>query len=149
VADSASMTLVVVRDRIPELRAKLTAAGELGLDKITSEIEQQADAAAPTRTGGLRASRFRITGLTDEFGSAVGALMSRNPKATAISNPGRPGHGAVVGFAAGYARAVNDGHHTRSGSFVAGRPFFTSAVEANREKVRQFVIDQINEAIGK
>ena len=38
----------------------------------------------------------------------------------------------VVGVAANYAIFVNDGHHTRSGSYVSARPFFEPGMEQGR-----------------
>ena len=38
----------------------------------------------------------------------------------------------VVGVAANYGIFVNDGHHTRSGSYVPARPFFEPGMEQGR-----------------
>lgn len=128
-----------------EILAKLDRVIDLGLDKWAADTIQLADSAAPVRTGGLRASRYRISHITDEFASAVSAFQAANPKGRAGENPGPIPHGVVLGFAADYAAAVNYGHHTSSGSFVEGNPFFTSTVEAQVGKLA----DALTEAFGK
>jgi hypothetical protein len=146
-ADSASMELVWETNRIPEFVGKMAEASALGLDTWAGETLQEADAAAPTDTGGLRASRYRITALTNEFGSATSAFTARNPKGHPASEPqvDVAGGEVAIGYAAGYARPVNDGHHTRSGGFVAANPFFDNAVQGNIGTIH----DKIAEALGK
>jgi len=129
--------------------AQLDQAIDLGLDTWAADTIQLADSAAPVRTGGLRASRYRVSSITDEFASAVGAFMAANPKGEAAQHPGEAAHGVVIiGFAAGYAAAVDQGHHTRGGSFVAANPFFTSTVEAQIPRIPESLANAFKKVIG-
>lgn len=124
-------------------------AVDLGLDTWAADTIQLADSAAPIRTGGLRASRYRVSSITNEFGSAVAAFYSANPRGEAGADPGEAQHGSVIlGFAAGYAAAVDQGHHTRSGSFVPANPFFTSTVQAQIPRLPEALANAFKKVIG-
>jgi hypothetical protein len=41
-------------------------------------------------------------------------------------------HAAIIGATANYAEPVHEGHKTRGGTFVAGRPFIRTAIEQER-----------------
>ena len=129
-AGKAEYSITFTHNRIPEVLKDLDKFVVAGLDMWAFGVVSMAAADAPYQTGGLKSSGFRISSIVDTFGNAVGAMQGANPSAHPINKPEPPENGVVLGFAADYARAVHDGHHTRSGSFVPGRPFFQAAVEA-------------------
>lgn len=140
--------LLVKYNRIPAILKGLDRACALGIDRFTADVLQASIADTPTDTGGLRASGFRITEVFNNYGSAVGAMQSRNPKAQAIDEPSRDKNGGLVGFAADYARPVHDGHHTRSGGFVAAQPFLQPHWDANKTNLTRYVGDYIRKLAG-
>lgn len=113
----------------------LGKATDLGLDTWCEKTVQQADAAAPVASGHLRESRYVISALRNEFRGDEGVVEP----AVAVGE-----HEAALGFGASYARYVNDGHHTASGSFVAANPFFDSATQGNLGTLADEVADKIN-----
>lgn len=120
----------VVYNGLPAYIEKLKLATDLGLDSWAAEVELEATADTVVKTGALRASRFRITPIVDEFDESVAQALSNNPKATTIEKPIIKRHAAAaVGFSVSYARYVEEGHHTSGGSFIAGRPFLRPALE--------------------
>lgn len=54
--------------------------------------------------------------------------------------------GRRVAFTTDYALYVHEGHHTRSGSFVPGRPFLTRAVEQVRPQVERLALTAVERA---
>lgn len=136
-----TITVRTERSRSLAIAAALTGAVALGVDRALAQVEQDATATAPFASGALRASRYRITMLTNEFAAAVSAMQARNPKAEPSAMPAVDvAHGAgAVGFAADYAVPVHDGHHTRSGGFVPARPWLAEAAAANRRLISQAV----------
>jgi len=136
-------------NHIEEFLTRMGEAVDRGLDTWAGETVLEADGNAPTDTGGMRASRYRITPITNEFANAVAAFNSANPTGDASSEPAVAvsEHEAAIGFAAGYARFVNDGHHAPSGVFVPAQPFFTSATEAHLPLLSDKVsaeVDKVN-----
>lgn len=77
------------------------------MEQVGAAIEAKAEADAPYLTGALRNSGFhRTTGLK-----------------------------VVIGFTAEHAEPVEMGHVTKSGSFVAARPYLLPAVEDGRDNL--------------
>lgn len=141
--------VVWVVNRFAEVIAKVDLAVDLGLDTWAAEVEQAAAAIAPYETGGLRASRYRVSPITDEFATAVAAFLAQNPKGEPDTHPGAAKHGSVtVGFAAGYAAYVDQGHHTPSGSFVSANPFFSSTVQAKLPTLPIKLLESFTKVMG-
>lgn len=139
----------VLFNRLPEIAAGLTVSTELGVDSGLAIVEQAVKDNAPTATGALQASVYRMTRDTDEYDGAVAEMESLNPRALASERPDRSGGEGILGVAADYAAPVNDGHVTANGGFVAANPFFTQAVESNQEKIVEEAIKAINAEILK
>lgn len=138
---------LVVVNHLPEFIAGFADALNRGLDAGLARVEEDARAGAPVATGALAASGYRVTPITNDYQEAVSAMQSANGDAqpsggTDLSQVDGEG---MVGFAADYAIFVHDGHHTRSGTFVAGRPFLSQAEEADAEYVAEQIVQAVNE----
>lgn len=138
---------MVVANHLPEFAAGFLDAINHGLDAGLARVEEDARAAAPVATGALAASGYRITPITNDYQDAVSAMQSANGDAqpsegTDLSQTTGEG---LVGFAADYAIFVHDGHHTRDGSFVAGRPFLSQAEEMDAEYVAEQIAQAVND----
>lgn len=91
-------------------------------DRTALNIEHDAKEAAPVDTGFLRRSIHSDTSEGSDY----------NGEGDALPPVERPrGISAAVGVAAPYGYVVNYGSHK-----MAGRPYFTAAVERHRERFR-------------
>lgn len=143
-ASGFTLEIVINRNILPSIAGEFGRAADLGLDAWAAETLQECKSNAPVATGGLRASGYRITPVTNTYGEAASAFVAANPKGSAAP-PGPTGdHEAVVGFCADYALFVNNGHATRSGGFVVANPFFTSGVLAKQDKLSEHVAHYVD-----
>lgn len=132
----ATFELSIERNVLPSIVGQFGKAADLGLDAWSAEMLQAAKSNSPYKTGGLRASGYRMTPVTNTYHEAAAAFTSANVK----GNPAPPptfspsAHEAVVGFCADYAMFVNNGTRHQ-----AANPFFTSAIEATKGKLSEHV----------
>ena len=91
------------------------------MEQVGAAIEAKAAANAPVLTGALRNSAFhRTTGLK-----------------------------TVIGFTAEHAEPVEFGHVTKSGSFVAARPYLLPAVEDGLPLLDSLIKKHADTTLGK
>jgi hypothetical protein len=119
-ADGASFELITEYSRIPEVIVGLQAAVNAGLSLWAQAVITLAQAQCPVETGTLRDSAY----------SQVEA------------------GGVTLGFSAPYAAYVDQGHHTRSGSWVPANPFFSSAIQALQDQVGPMCAPAIQALVG-
>lgn len=147
-ADGFELMVTLDSDILPSLIGKFGEAANLGLDAWSAETVQQGKSEAPVDTGGLRNSGYRISKVTNTYAEAATAFHAANPKAEASAEPPVPNLEAVVGFAAGYALPVHEGHHTASGSFVPANPFLGRASQTTAESLSRHVAHYVEALTG-
>lgn len=137
--------LITIYDHIPRIVAGMEPAIEVAIDKWAAGTIQQAMSGTPQVTGALRASGYRVSKVFNNYSAAVAAMTARNPKAQAADPPIPQKNAVIFGFAADYAPHVENGHHTRGGSFVPAHPFMHPAIESRREELPRMIKAKIEE----
>jgi hypothetical protein len=102
---------------------------------VRKELEPVADADAHAV---LNAARRNIA----DMGAYDTGAMSRSGHVTGSGLTRR------VVFDVEYALYVHEGHHTRSGSFVAGRPFLSKAADETRRGLDGAMREAVERAAG-
>lgn len=115
----------------------------VALDRGAAEVEQDAAVEVPFLTGALRASRYRITSLVNEFESAINAATKQNPKVNFVEQPvvAIEAGEAVIGFAVDYAIYVHEGTHE-----MPARPFLQNAVARKGDLVIGYIAAALADA---
>lgn len=120
------LSVRVIKNRLPEIRASLAETVDRAVRKAAFDIAAHAKDLAPVDTGALKNSIWVATSKDETYGSAIQAALARNPKAKAVSPPPAPALcAAYVGAGVHYAIYVEMG--TRR---MAARPFMRPAADA-------------------
>lgn len=107
------------------------AVAEVVRDEVffcADAIKEQIEANGQVVTGFMRDSVYAATVSESTYGNAT---PSGDAYLLPEQTPANDQQG-VVGVAANYAIYVNDGHHTRSGSYVPAAPFFEPGMERGK-----------------
>lgn len=110
------MSLKVVSNRLPELGKAIRDKSKTQRHKAAEDLAASAKRRAPVKTGQLRES---------------------------ITVEGQGDSTDLVTVGAPYAPFVNNGHHTRGGSWVPPNPFWDAAIEEMRAKYPDYFKDLV------
>jgi hypothetical protein len=114
------------KTKIPDLIRAIHTGSVEGVKAVGAQIGQAADARVPVDTGALKDSRYELT----SAGSNRKAVDDPDGRYTVTpSTPPANDLGVVIAYSAYYGMFVHEGHHTRSGSMVAGRPWMLEAFQ--------------------
>lgn len=132
------------KTKIPDLIQAIHTGSVEGVKAVGVQLGQAADARVPVDKGVLRDSRYMLA-------SAGGNRKAvDDPDGRYSVTPATPPAndlGVVVAYSAFYGMFVHEGHHTRSGSMVAGRPWFLEAFQFETGQAGNAFSNQLGKAI--
>ncbi|MCJ7669570.1 MAG: hypothetical protein MUO61_03515 [Dehalococcoidia bacterium] len=121
--------------KVKEVQEKVIEASRMAMRDTTVDVTHDAVQLSPWRTGNNRRS---ITGEV----SGMGVVATGGEGGTERVVDDSKIEGAIFSTS-GYGGYLETGHHTKSGSFVAARPYFKPSLDMNftqekfTEKVRE------------
>lgn len=133
------------KTKIPDLIRAIHAGSVEGVKAVGVQIGQAADARVPVDKGVLKDSRYTLT----SAGSDRKAVDDPDGRYTVTpSSPPATDLGVVIAYSAFYGMFVHEGHHTRSGSMVAGRPWMLEAFQWETGQAGNTFSRELGRAIG-
>lgn len=135
-----------VLDHFPQIIEALQEAAKVAVRQVAQGITQEANSAAPHRTGALAASGYYVASDISTYGQAVAGAQSANDAAKMLPEVEHPESEteATVAYAAEYALFLHDG--TRH---IAARPWLAQTAEGASGKVADTVAQVIGAAIER
>ena len=140
------MGKVVYRTAIPQLIKALHEGAKQGVHDVADAVQGRATQDCPTDSGFMQGTAYQLSseGATGDTtaGSSGGGYTAEPPEAPSDDLA------VLIAYSAYYALFVHEGHHTRSGSMVAGIPWFLAAVNAITPKAAGIFTQALTAAIA-